>query len=152
MSAHVDTIGDAPRDRPRPLARLPRSPSSGPETEDAWIDALADATGRVLEGEGLQLELLVFFDPATETLHAVGFDGAPARYFRGLEEVEESGRRERACPETTAAVVRSGTSVKESPGPERRGSLPMTALAGTEPRAPAPAPGSPPAEAPKGPP
>ncbi len=28
------------------------------------------------------MEMCVWYDPVTEQLHAVGFDGAPARYFR----------------------------------------------------------------------
>ncbi len=31
------------------------------------------------------MELCVWYDPITEHLHAVGFDGSAARYFRSLE-------------------------------------------------------------------
>lgn len=53
--------------------------------EDSWVDVVADGVGDLLREEGLDCELIVFYDPLTETLHAVGYDGAPARYFRGLE-------------------------------------------------------------------
>lgn len=80
---------------------------------DGWVDTVADdAAGRLAE-EGLELELLVFYDPLTETLHAVGYDDAPARYFRALE---------------TAPARSSG----RTPGQP----LPMTALAGASPPAP----------------
>ena len=40
---------------------------------------------------GLDLELVVFCDKVIETLHAVGYDGAPARYFRSLEPSSPQG-------------------------------------------------------------
>lgn len=55
--------------------------------DDAWVDSTADRVQAILAEEGLELELLVFYDQVTEVLHAVGFDGAPASYFRGREAV-----------------------------------------------------------------
>lgn len=50
-----------------------------------WVDLVADHVSEVLTVEALELELVVFYDKVTETLHAVGFDGAPARYFRSMD-------------------------------------------------------------------
>ncbi|MDE1820932.1 MAG: hypothetical protein KGJ23_11235 [Euryarchaeota archaeon] len=50
--------------------------------DDSWVDRVADEVQALLRREGLDLELVVFYDRVTEMLHAVGYDGAPARYFR----------------------------------------------------------------------
>jgi hypothetical protein len=64
--------------------------SQRPETnqragDDSWVDPIADDVSALLRVSGLQMELLAFYDPMTRNLHAVGYDGAPARYFRGLK-------------------------------------------------------------------
>lgn len=71
--------------------------------EDGWVDVVADETSSLLAEDGLQLELVVFYDPVTEVLHAVGYDGAPARYFRAIESGPVGGAgdpgRENGAPE-----------------------------------------------------
>ncbi len=77
--AWVDQVsGPAPRARPSGTV-LTRS------TDDAWVDLVADEVQALLAEHGLELELVVFYDKVTEVLHAVGFSGAPARYFRSLD-------------------------------------------------------------------
>lgn len=61
------------------------------EPGDAWVDRVADEVQALLRERGLDLELLVMYDKVTEVLHAVGFSGAPARYFRSLEGDREAG-------------------------------------------------------------
>jgi hypothetical protein len=53
--------------------------------DDSWVDVVADEVGALLREHGLDLELCVWYDPICETLHAVGYDGSAARYFRSLE-------------------------------------------------------------------
>lgn len=85
-----DKTGPAPSASP-PGTGLPResSPSGGrgksDSLGDAWTDDVADRVQAILREEGLDLELVVFYDPVTEALHAVGYDGSPGRYFRALE-------------------------------------------------------------------
>lgn len=52
---------------------------------DAWVDQTADRVASLLSEEGLSMEMVVFYDPLTETIHAIGYDGAPSRYFGNLE-------------------------------------------------------------------
>lgn len=68
-----------------------RVPSKRTEGDDSWVDRVADSVQSLLAEEGLDMEMIVWFDPVTETLHAVGFDGAPARYFRSLESPAPAG-------------------------------------------------------------
>ena len=60
-----------------------RTPNERPQ-DDAWVDRIADEVTALLRDHGLDLELVVFYDPIGEMLHGVGFDGSPARYFRSL--------------------------------------------------------------------
>jgi hypothetical protein len=43
----------------------------------------------LLAEEGLDMELIVWCDAISEQIHAVGFDGAPARYMAALARREE---------------------------------------------------------------
>ena len=65
--------------------RQRQPPKARSQGDDAWVDQVADQVQDLLKEQGLEMELLVFYDSVTEVLHATGFDGAPARYFRGLE-------------------------------------------------------------------
>ena len=70
--------------------RLQPTQAKSPETkkrseDDSWVDRTTDRVAEVLREEGLDMELVVFFDPIAEVLHAVGYDGSAARYFRSLE-------------------------------------------------------------------
>ena len=62
-----------------------RHPPNTPAHDDSWVDDIADQVQALLGEHGLDLELVVFYDKVTEVLHATGFDGSPARYFRSLE-------------------------------------------------------------------
>jgi hypothetical protein len=62
-----------------------RHPPNEHPKGDAWVDQVADEVTAVLNEHGLELELCVFYDPLTATLHGTGYDGSPARYFRSLE-------------------------------------------------------------------
>lgn len=108
------------------------------------MDVVFDDAASLLEEERLDLELLVFYDPVTETLHAVGYDGAPARYFRVLEDLpttEEATPTVRSTSSTEIEIEEPPiapppavpSSEEEPPLP-----LPLTALAGSS--APARAP------------
>ena len=68
---------------PTPRRTTPNERHS--EGGDAWVDRVADEVQALLREHGLELELCVFFDPIAEYLHAVGYDGSAARYFRSLE-------------------------------------------------------------------
>lgn len=103
------------------------------------MDVVADEAGDLLSEEGLDLELIVFYDPLTETLHAVGYDGAPARYFRSLEGSAPADRRtgpeEKTVPEKGPASTldrpgASGPLPSSNPAGGERPLLPMTAMAG----------------------
>ncbi len=52
---------------------------------DAWVDRVTDQVQALLSEHGLEMELCVWSDPVAEHMHAVGFDGSAARYFRSLE-------------------------------------------------------------------
>ncbi len=85
----------APRSSARPSGTvLTRSTRDN----DAWVDLVADEVQALLREHGLDFELLVMFDPICEQLHAVGYDGAPARFFQSLEtdpaSSEEAGQPE----------------------------------------------------------
>jgi hypothetical protein len=72
--------------------RLQPTQAKSPETknrseDDSWVDRTADRVAEILREEGLDMELVVFFDPIAEILHAVGYDGSAARYFQSLEAV-----------------------------------------------------------------
>ena len=72
----------APRSSARPSGTvLTRSTRDN----DAWVDLVADEVQALLREHGLEMELCVWYDPIGEHLHAVGFDGSAARYFRSLE-------------------------------------------------------------------
>lgn len=89
----------------RKTVNLEHRRNTSDPSSDAWVDAVADSTASLLSEEGLDLELIVFYDPITETLHAVGYDGAPARYFRSLEVPSDrnpAGLPPRALPEGRA--------------------------------------------------
>lgn len=73
-------------------ARLPPN-ERHPEGDDSWIDRVADEVQALLREHGLEMELCVFFDSVAEHLHAVGFDGSGARYFRSLEDPKGGGER-----------------------------------------------------------
>ncbi|MDE1882135.1 MAG: hypothetical protein KGI89_16495 [Euryarchaeota archaeon] len=70
--------------RRTPSAPLPYPTDRNPD-DDSWVDRVADEVGDLLRQHGLDMEMVVFYDPVDEQLHAVGFDGNPARYFRSLE-------------------------------------------------------------------
>ena len=94
--AWVDQVsGPAPRSSARPSGTaLTRSTRDN----DAWVDLVADEVQALLREHGLDFELLIMFDPICEQLHAVGYDGAPARFFQSLEtdpaSSEEAGQPE----------------------------------------------------------
>jgi hypothetical protein len=52
--------------------------------DDTWVDRVADEVSAVLREHRLDMEMVVFYDPVGEQLHAVGFDGNPARFFASL--------------------------------------------------------------------
>ena len=70
----------SPKSHPNTRARRPE-PNDRTQ-DDSWVDGVADEVQALLREHGLDFELCVFFDAVTETLHAVGYDGAPARYFQ----------------------------------------------------------------------
>ena len=70
------------RHRHPPNPAHPHFLPNGRPADDRWVDLVADRVSEVLTEERLTLELLVFYDPVAEVLHAVGYDGAPARYFQ----------------------------------------------------------------------
>lgn len=72
-------------DFPPPL-RLRSTCAERAYENDAWVERIADDVIALLRPHGLDLELLVVYDRVTEMLHAVGYDGAPSRYFRTLKE------------------------------------------------------------------
>jgi hypothetical protein len=82
----------------RSQARL--KPNRDP-TDDSWVDRVADSVQELLAAEGLEMELVVWYDPLCETLHSVGFDGSPARYFRSLA-TESEASSTRSNPEAPA--------------------------------------------------
>ena len=61
-----------------------RQPPNERRDNDAWVDQVADEVQALLRERGLDMELCVWYDPIAEHLHAVGFDGSAARYFRSL--------------------------------------------------------------------
>lgn len=89
--------------------RQRQPPNQRPE-DDAWTDDVADRVQALLREEGLELELVVFYDSLTEVLHAVGYDGAPARFFASYPAPSDSaGPAHRADP--------SGTGLPRAPCP-----------------------------------
>ena len=68
----------------QPSATRPATTERKPDN-DLWVDQVADEVQSLLAEHGLELDLVVFYDKVTEVLHATGFDGSPARYFRSLE-------------------------------------------------------------------
>lgn len=60
-----------------------RRATNGPN-DDGWVDRVADRVTEILREHGLELELLVFYQPEAEMLHAVGYDGSAQRYFHAL--------------------------------------------------------------------
>ncbi len=116
------------------LRRRPKSSTrSGdlPGGEDGWVDVVADEVTSLLDEEGLQLELVVFYDPTTEVLHAVGYDGAPARYFRTKEEgaLRALGPTSGPAAGSPSRGGPSGTSATRT-GALPADPLPLTAMAG----------------------
>ncbi|MDE1821915.1 MAG: hypothetical protein KGJ23_13875 [Euryarchaeota archaeon] len=65
-------------------ARRPATTDRAP-TDDSWVDQVADEVQALLREQGLEMEMIAFYDPIDEQLHAVGFDGSPARFLRSLE-------------------------------------------------------------------
>lgn len=136
-----DKILPIPDRTPNPRRRrpLPRSSRGGETAEEGWVDVVADDVATLLSEEGLDLELIVFYDPLTETLHAVGYDGAPARYFRSLEGPMSKDPRPGAAelvPPARGRAPKEGGSEESGPCRTSRGEgaiLPMTAMAGTPP-------------------
>jgi hypothetical protein len=61
-----------------------RQPPNNRPDDDAWVDQVADEVQALLREHGLEMELCVWYDPITEQLHGVGYDGAPARFFANL--------------------------------------------------------------------
>ncbi len=86
------------KDNPTP--KRATSNERHPKGDDSWVDQVADEVTAVLREHGLELELCVFYDVVTETLHATGFDGSPARYFRSLETDKSSN----SAPASSEAV------------------------------------------------
>ncbi len=75
------------------------NPAPNRDPDDSWVDRVADQVQALLSEHGLEMELCVWYDPITGTLDATGFDGSPARYFRGLESERPSeGTPERPIP------------------------------------------------------
>lgn len=91
--------------RRTPSAPPPYPTERKPE-DDSWVDQVADQVQALLAEHGLELELVVFYDKLTQTLHAVGFSGAPARYFRILESNPPEGpHRSSPAPRGTSDAV-----------------------------------------------
>lgn len=113
----------------------PRKSSSGTvltrstKDNDAWVDLVADRVQAILREEGLDLELLVFYDAITEVLHAVGFDGAPARYFANLPAPSDTAGPAPPAPPPGTGLPRTpcpsgGEGGSGVLGPRSRGTLP----------------------------
>ncbi len=68
----------------RPKRAQRTAPTTRTSTDDSWVDRVADEVQALLREHGLEMELCVWYDAITEHLHAVGFDGSAARYFRSL--------------------------------------------------------------------
>ena len=81
-----------PPSNPTPSHAKPNKRSH--QADDTWVDQVADEVTALLKEQGLDLELLVLYDPICETLHSVGYDGAPARYMSALG---EAPARPRPC-------------------------------------------------------
>ena len=108
--------GASPLASPRVLRTvLPPDGPCPPSLGDAWVDEIADEVAALLAERGLDLELLVMYDKVTEVLHAVGFSGAPARYFRSL-----ASDRAEAPPDEGLAGA---------PAPESRRPVPLPTMA-----------------------
>lgn len=115
--------------------RARRTPVRDP-ADDAWVDRIADTVQDLLAEEGLEMEMCVWYDPVTEQLHAVGFDGAPARYFRcAAGEQPSPAPRSGPDPRSVAAPLTAMSGVSaEAVAPSSRGmtassrSLPMGLL------------------------
>ena len=75
--------------QPHLRTRTRRSPDRQNPADDSWVDRVADSVKALLAEEGLDMELIVWYDAITEQVHAVGFDGAPARYLAALSRREE---------------------------------------------------------------
>ena len=73
-----------PASTSRPRAHGHATNERHPEGDDSWVDQVADEVQALLRVHGLEMELCVWYDPVAEYLHAVGFDGSAARYFRSL--------------------------------------------------------------------
>ncbi len=78
-----------------------RTPNRRTEVDDSWVDRVADTVQALLAEEGLDMEMIVWYNPVTETLHAVGFDEAPARYFRCVSPEDPS----QGAPSSTLLAV-----------------------------------------------
>ncbi len=61
-----------------------RQPPTADTHDDRWVDEVTDQVQALLSEHGLEMDLCVWYDPITEHLHAVSFDGSAARYFRSL--------------------------------------------------------------------
>ena len=81
-----------PNRAPRP-ATTDRTP-----TDDSWVDQVADEVQALLREHGLEMELCVWYDPIGEHLHAIGFDGSAARYFRSLDSAVREAPPARPTP------------------------------------------------------
>ena len=99
----------APDRRDRARRNAARDPS-----DDSWVDRVADTVQDLLAEEGLEMEMCVWYDPVTEQLHAVGFDGAPARYFRcAASEQPSPSPRSEPDPRSVAAPLTAMSGVGE---------------------------------------
>ncbi len=82
-----------------------RRATNGPD-DDGWVDRVADRVTALLREEGLELELVVFYQPEAEMLHAVGYGGSAQRYFHALERSgEPSGRGSPSAPNDTTQPI-----------------------------------------------
>ncbi len=99
-----------PARAPRPFPGRSRARALPPHdpSDDSWVDLITAEVEALLQERGLDLELLVFYDPraGAEMLHAAGYDGSPARYFQCVP--GEPASTEPAS--TPAAVERSARS------------------------------------------
>lgn len=95
------------------------SPTNPARDDDAWTDDVADRVQALLREEGLELELVVFYDSLTEVLHAVGYDGAPARFFANYLAPPDSPRSRGTLPDASSGAAPS-LRAAPAPGPSAK--------------------------------
>jgi hypothetical protein len=100
---------------PKPKHR--RATNDRAHGDDSWVDPIADDVSALLRESGLQMELVVFYDPITETLHAVGYDGSAQRYFTALGTEGASVPQPRAAPNSASSVDAPRSTQTETSAP-----------------------------------